>query len=249
MSPESGFALFLALLWGPTAIWLGYRALRGHRRRLSGSLEIASQPMRGAQPIPAEPEALVSQGFWVCGACRSVNRREANRCYRCRTAMDPADQPGPSGQPARRMVPVMAEGVPVMAGATTRSSGGVVRTSLSPASPRTSHPVPVLIARGPGPVSTAAPRGTPAAVPACPFLGFRDDPSTRCDFPDPRNLCHSGSGRGATSFASPRRLLSGKAGTVRPREIGAAHQVSHCLTAAHDGCSRYPAVEAIAASR
>ena len=270
MSSELGFVLFSALLWGPTALWLGYRALRGHRSRLSGSFDIASEPMRGPQPAPDEPEALVSQGFWVCGACRSLNRREANRCYSCKTAMDSSDEPAPSGQPVRRMVPVMAEGVPVMAEGVpvmaegvpvmaggvpvmaegvARSSGEAARTSAPPATPWAGHPVPVVPVRDPGAVVTDAPRETPAAVSVCPFLGFKDDPSTRCDFPDPRNLCHAGSGRGATLFASPRRLLAGKSGAVRPQEIGAAHQVSRCLTAAHQQCARYPAVEVVAANR
>jgi hypothetical protein len=230
MSPELGFALFFTLLWGPTALWLGYRALREHRSRLSESFNIASEPVRSSQPVSGEPEALVSQGFWVCGACRSLSRREANRCYSCQTAMGSTDQPPPAEQPVRPMVPVMAEIAP-------------------PATPWIDQPVLDVPVRDPEPVLTAAPREAPAGVPVCPFLGFRDDPSTRCDFPDHRNLCHAGSGRGATSFASPRRLIPGKVGTVRSQEIGAAHQMSRCLTAAHEQCARYPAVEVVAASR
>ncbi len=52
MSPELGFALFLTLLWGPTALWLGYRALRGHRSRRSGSFNVASDTAPSPVPGP-----------------------------------------------------------------------------------------------------------------------------------------------------------------------------------------------------
>ena len=87
-------------------------------------------------------------------------------------------------------------------------------------------PAPVIaaLADDPAPVLTAAQRATPLSPPVCPFLGFRDDPSTRCDYPDPRNQCH------ATSSASRRQFLPGQAGAKRSREIDASHQQSRCLT-------------------
>jgi len=86
----------------------------------------------------------------------------------------------------------------------------------------------------------AAPEA-PAAIPVCPYLGFGGDPSTRYDFPDPANLCHATSARGATSPAFARRFVTGMAGTRRPQPVETGHQASCCLTAAHRRCARYPA--------
>ena len=242
MSPELGFALFLTLLWGPTALWLAYRALRGHRSRRSELFTVGSETV----PIPpratGKPEALASQGFWVCGACRSLNRRVARHCYSCQTAMGSTGQPAPGVQPVRRMVPVMAEGL-------ARRSGRAARTTAPPVTPGTdAHGLEVL-ADDPGLVLTVASHEAVAGAPACPFLGFRNDPSTRCDFPDPRNLCHASSERGAPSFPSRRQFIPGNAGSMRPQEIGAPHQKSDCLTAAHERCARYPAAQLVTANR
>jgi hypothetical protein len=241
MSPELGFALFLTLLWGPTALWLGLRALRGHQSRRSGPFNVASDTAHSSLPGPGVADALLSQGFWVCGECRSVNRREAKRCYGCETAMEPDSQPTPEAQPVRRMVPVMAEGVAV-------PSGGAARTTAPAATSWTNPAVFDVLKSDPEPVVTAAPPEVAAAVPVCPFLGFRNDPSTRCDFADPRNSCHATSARGGASLASPRRFIPGKAGSTRSQEIGASHQTSLCLTTAHEQCARYPAVQVVAAN-
>jgi hypothetical protein len=85
-------------------------------------------------------------------------------------------------------------------------------------------PAPVVLPAAPDPGRTA--RAIPVVAPsACPFLGFKDDPSTRCDFPDPRNVCH----------ASPRRL------SRKAQAIPLQHQSTWCLTAEHGRCDRYPA--------
>jgi hypothetical protein len=242
MSPELGFALLLTLLWGPTALWLAYRALRGHRSRRSELFTVGSETVPIPLRAPGQPEGLASQGFWVCGACRSMNRRKAKHCYSCQTAMGSTGQPAPGVQPVSRMVPVMAEGL-------ARRSGETTRTTAPPAAPGTDLPRLDVLARDPGLVLTAAPHEAVTGAPVCPFLGFRNDPSTRCDFPDPRNLCHAASERGAPSFASPWRFIPGNAGSMRPQEIGASHQKSDCLTAVHERCARHPAAQLVAATR
>jgi hypothetical protein len=256
MSPELGFALFLTLLWGPTALWLAYRAIRGRRNQRSESFNVASETVTSPTLAPGRPEELAAQGFWVCGACRSLNRREAKRCYSCKATPGSTAQPSPAQQPVggmvavmaeavpvkADMVPVMAEAVPVMATSVARSSVEPARTTPALAT-RQTDPVPDGLADEPAPVLIAASLAAPAGPPVCPYLGFKSDPSTRCDYPDPRNQCHAASGRGATSFTLP-RFIPGKAGTGRPQEITGSHQQSHCLTAAHEACARYPAVQA-----
>ena len=255
MSPELGFALFLTLLWGPTALWLGLRALRGHRSRRSGTFNVASDTANSGLSAPSVADALLAEGFWVCGACRSVNRRGAKRCYGCKKALDTKAKPMPEAQPVRRMVPVMAEGVAVPSGggasgtaptAASWSNPAVLAATLVPAATPRSDPrvfdVPQV---DPGPVLAEATQEVRAGVPVCPFLGFKNDPSTRCDFADPRNFCHAAAERGGASSASPRRFIPGKAGGTRSQEIGASHQISLCLTTAHERCERYPALQAV----
>ena len=147
MSPELGFALFLTLLWGPTALWLAYHAVRGRRSRRSESFRVASETVPNSLVAPGRPEVLVAQGFWVCGACHSLNRREAGRCYSCKAMMGSTGQPAPAQQPARGMVAVMAEPepakaemVPVMAQAVPVIAA--VTPSLAAALPRRSRPPP-----------------------------------------------------------------------------------------------------------
>lgn len=152
--------------------------------------------------------------------------------------MEPSGQPAPVTQPARPMVPVMAEAVAVPA-------GGAARTTAPAAAPWTNPAAFNVLESEPEPVVSAAPHEAPAGVPVCPFLGFKNDPSTRCDFADPRNVCHAASAPGAASSAFPRRLIPGKAGSTRSQEIGASHQSSLCLTTAHEQCARYPAVQAL----
>jgi len=392
------------------ALWLSRRALRRHRERLSGSSSAASEPKRNAVSSPQVVAAYVGQDeFWVCWSCRSLNRREAGKCYRCHTAMGSARPPAPASPPARRRVPVMAEGIarsPAGAGATPMGLAATARVvtgkqamvaidvatpraiprysvPLSPApqpkavpvaapvavspavpvaapvavSPAVSvaapvavspavpvaapvavspavpvaapvpvapvvpreavpvavaapvaspvpvaatpvaSPVPVVAApvaspvpvaatpvaspvpvaatpvaspapvtpaapavapvsvappvpmaaapvASPVPVASPAPRQAVESVSVCPFLGFRDDPSTRYEFPDAANLCHAASERGSAPPASSRRFGIGKASTVRSQPIDLEHQKTRCLSAMHEQCSRYPAVKA-----
>jgi hypothetical protein len=242
VSTELGLVLLVTLLWGPTALWLAYRAVLGHRGRLSGSSDIAYEPMRSSQPSTDEIEALVARdGFWVCWTCRSLNRREAKVCYGCKTAMDSAGRQAPAEPAVTRMVPVMADGI-------ARSAGEVAGATVSRVASGDALPAPGVLVRDPVPVFLAAPRESPRGAPACPYLGFRDDPTTRCDFPDPRNLCHAAPDRGETPFAFPRGLITRKGSTTRSSPIGPEHQGSTCLAATYEQCARYPAAEAVAAN-
>jgi hypothetical protein len=243
MSPEQGLVLFVALLLGLTALALIVRSLRAHRARRAGSSSDASEPVPSSLPSSQEIASLVGQdGFWVCLTCRSLNRREAKRCYACHAAVDSPSQPAPGALPVGRAVPVKAARV-------ARSVGKTGETTVAVAAAAKAVPAPGVQVLDPGPGSLGAPAAAAPGLPVCPFLGFRDDPSTRCDFPDPRNLCHATSKRGARFFASPRRFVPRKAGTARSRPIAAEHQKSRCLSATHVQCARYPAVEVVAASR
>jgi hypothetical protein len=297
MSPELGFVLFITLLWGPTALWLAYRSVRGRQGWIREGFTVEGEQMRSSQVVPDEVEALVgSDEFWACEVCRSLNKREANRCYGCRTPKGSAARQAPEEPPISRWVPVMADGV-------ARHSGEAARATVALATPRIAAPAPEILVRAREHVLAAAPearavaaappeaRAASAAAPearvlaaapseapearvlaaatpevrafsaatpevrafsaapsVCPYLGFRNDPSSRCDFPDPRNLCHATSERGSASAASPRRFATGTAGARRPQLIGVEHQNARCLTDTHEKCVRYAAVEAVAAT-
>ena len=242
MRPELAFALFLVLLSAVTALWLGNRALRERRAHLSVAPDLASEPTQRSQFGTGWPESLVSQSSWFCRACGSLNRLEASLCHSCARARASAGHQLPAETAGTGMIPVMAADF-------ARSRGEATRTALTLAAPWAYFPVPDRLVRDPERVLSAAPREAPVGVPVCPFLGFKSDPSTRCDFPDPRNLCHATSERGAMSLAPTRRFVTGIAGAKRPQPIGAEHQKSRCLTATHGQCARYPAVELVAANR
>ena len=298
MTPEIGFVLILMLLWGPTALWLVYRAARGPRGRSVGFVDAAAAWEDRPQPAPdpADPTERPGEG-WVCTTCHSVNRPRASRCYACgaspesgavakpaevpttypgvavmgtaapvaRPAMDgptprvPVAATSVAGTPtteAAPLAPMPREPAPVAGVAVRPASAAVVaRTSSGPATPVTPLPpmpaavlpAAVLPAAAPDPVRTA--RAVPVIAPqACPFLGFKDDPSTRCDFPDARNVCHAPAPAGATWEARVRRLGSGMPSGGRSRVVDAAHQASHCLTPGHDRCPRFPEPEQAAAA-
>ena len=264
MSPELGIALIVTLLGGPTALWITFSRLHGYRRRHpSESSASVPEPVRSSQLTPAEFEALVgSDGLWVCGTCRSLNRREANRCYSCRTRKGMAGRQAPREPAVSRGVPVMAQdlarssrepavsrGVPVMAQDLARSSREAAGTPVAIATARSALPGPEVRVPAPEHVLFAGPPEASAGPPVCPFLGWRADPSTRYDFPDPGNRCHATSERGVMSVASPRQILTGMVGTERAQPISVRYQESRCLTAAHNECARYPAAEGVATSR
>ena len=94
----------------------------------------------------------------------------------------------------------------------------------------------------PGVAAPARPaRRLPAqsTVPSvCPFIGFKDDPATRCDYPDARNVCHAAAANAGSSTPMPWRL--GRGGRGRSVAIMPDHQSAVCLTAGHRQCGRYP---------
>jgi len=264
MSPELGIALVVTLLWGPTALWLAYRTIRGRQGRQPFDPSIAvSVPVRTTQRTRDELDAQVeSDGFWVCATCRSLNLREANRCYSCRTAKGIPGQQTPGGLPVSRGYPVMADGiarspgglqgnrgVPVMAPGLTRSPGESARATAAVAVASNPTPAHEILVRASLHDASSSLLEAPEGVPVCPFIGWRDDPSTRYDFPDPANLCHATSQQGTMAAASARRIPTGGGDHRRPQPIDPEHQKSRCLTAAHGMCARYPGVEVVAATR
>ena len=87
----------------------------------------------------------------------------------------------------------------------------------------------------------SAPSGTPAV---CPYLRFKDDPATRCDYPDARNVCHAASASGGATLPTLRRLVRGVRARTLP--ISPDFQATTCLTADYERCARYPAAAGLA---
>jgi hypothetical protein len=218
MNVELVLVLFVALLYGPTVLWLVLRTLRGHRRRLPESF--ASEHTSGSQLASRDGEALDDpDAFWACAGCRSLNRRESSRCYSCRMAKDSASRPAPGQQTVSGWVPVMAADIAEPAGV----AGG---TAVIPPAPLIPPKMPEVSDGAPERPTVAVGPGAPAVATVCPFLGLRSDPSTRYDFPDPGNSCRP-------------------AGTTRSQPIDLGHQQSRCLTAEHVQCARYRAVDVV----
>ena len=221
MNAELLLVLFVALLYGPTVLWLVFRTLRGYRRRVPESG--VSERMRTSQLAPGEGESLDDpDAFWACGGCRSLNRRESNRCYSCRMAKDSASRLAPGQQTVSGWVPVMADDI-------ARSTGVAVGTAGIPPATWNAPKTPEVPVGAPEQPTVAARPEAPAGATVCPFLGLRNDPSTRYDFPDPGNSCRP-------------------TGTTRSQPIDLGHQQSRCLTAAHVQCARYRAVEVVVAA-
>ncbi len=172
MSSELALVVIVALLWGPTALWLIIRFVRGPRESTrnvgmgDGTIE-APGPLVWPKPGVKElAELIVQDEYWVCEACRSINRPSSRRCYACRlkrgAALPTTEAPAP--------VPVMTEseerravgpGVPVEVVA----PAAVVAAASNPAPP----------AGGPGQGDAAAPR--PTAVPG-PSIVVAPHPAT-----------------------------------------------------------------------
>jgi len=239
MSPELGGVLLITILYGPVAVWLIYRAFRGPRARLHQPFNALSEPIGSLQPARDEVATPVaSDGFWVCGACSSLNRREANRCYACRTGKGLADVSSPGELPVSPGVAGMAAGIAQSSGETAATTTALAPRGIAPGAPE-------ILARAPLARSSTAPSGVSDGVPICPLLGFRDDPATRYDFADPRNCCHAVAGRDDRPVAFARRFVNGVTGTGRSQPIDVEHQAARCLTAAHAQCARYLAVETV----
>jgi hypothetical protein len=219
MNVELVLVLFVALLYGPTVLWLVVRTLRGHRRRLPESF--ASEHASSSQLASRDGEALDDpDAFWACAGCRSLNRRESSRCYSCRLAKDSASRPAPGQQTASGWVPVMADDI-------AESTGAAGGAAVIPPAPWSAPKMLEVPDGAPEQPTVAVGPGAPGVATVCPFLGLRSDPSTRYDFPDPGNSCRP-------------------AGTTRSQPIDLGHQQARCLTVAHVHCARYRAVEVVA---
>jgi hypothetical protein len=97
MSLEAA-AIILALLWGPTALWLIFRALRG---QTGGTRESFVREPARLQTVQAPLEAVIRNEYWICKDCRSVNHLGAMQCYACGIKRPPpqpvAPHPTPTG--------------------------------------------------------------------------------------------------------------------------------------------------------
>ena len=242
VSTELGLVLLVTLLWGPTALWLGYRAIRGHRGRLSGSSGVAFEPMRSSQPSLDEIEALVARDrFWVCWTCRSLNRREARVCYGCQAAMGSAGGQTPGELPVtphgpgdgRRDRTILRRGcrgdrVPCRQPGTLsrlRMSSFAIQCPCS-SRPHARHPGVSLPVRTwgsgmiPRPGATFRTRGTSATRPP---NGARRR-SRPPDGSSPARAAPRGRGRSTRSTRGPRacrRRTSSVPGTLPPRPVAA----------------------------
>ena len=265
MSIETA-ALIVALLWGPTALWLIFRVVRG-----TGSQRPEGFADRHEQ-VRLAPEALLLD-YWVCNDCRSVNHQGANHCYSCGIDRAPVERvrqaepvtmdPVPIGNawvPVMDAAPDAGVIVPVAATAARGASrprsrrwnvvGGApgaigdasVAAHMEPALPDSvAPPAPAAALVAPSVAAPAPRRRRPAqssVPPVCPFIGFQDDPATRCDYPDARNVCHAAAASAGSSSPMPWRL--GRGGRGRSVAILPDHQSAVCLTADHRQCGRYP---------
>ena len=243
MSPELGGVLLITILYGPIALWLIFRAFRGPRVRFHQPFKALSEPIGSSQLARDElATPVASDGFWICGTCSSLNRREANRCYACRTGKGSAAERAPGELPVSPGVPGMADGI-------ARSSGETAGTTVALTVPRISPPAPERLVRTAEHARSAAPLEVLGGVPICPLLGFRDDPATRYDFPDPRNCCHAVSRRNGTPVPFARRFVNGVTGAGRSQPISVEDQEARCLAPAHEQCARYLAVEIVTAQQ
>jgi hypothetical protein len=76
--------LVVGLLWGPAAVWLLYRSLRGR----SGGRMANRRPGGESETTPVWPAGLrvdlvLGVKYWACRRCRSFNRSGSSRCSSC----------------------------------------------------------------------------------------------------------------------------------------------------------------------
>ena len=243
MSPELGGVLLITILYGPIAVWLAFRAFRGPGVRFRQPFNALSEPI-GSSDLARDElvSPVASDGSWICGACSSLNRREANRCYACRTDKGFAAEQAPGQLRTSAGFAGMADG-------TARSSAATAGSSVALAAPTVSPPAPERLVSAGGDAWSAAPPAALAGVPICPLLGFSDDPATRYDFPDPRNCCHAVERRNGTPVPFARRLVNGVTGGGRSQLISVEIQEARCLTPAHERCARHLAVHVVSAQQ
>ncbi len=273
VSPELGFLLFVALLWGPTALWLVYRGVRGPRSRDIAAFGISSSAP-GNDPPVADVPADEAADFWICDACRSVNRRQSRHCYSCSAVRGttPVDRPDESG--VTPWVPVMAEGIARPAAMAVVTSTPTVMAGTAPVTPRTADAgfpaetatapraaVRAAVAATSATTSTTAaarPDASPQPLPAVSLQpapeAVPDAPAGACPYlglrADPAtrfdfpDATHACHARSTTGRRRGPRPLRGARGR-RPDApaIAMDHQAAYCLSAAHRGCPFYPPAE------
>ncbi len=235
--------LFFALLFGPTTLWLLYRATRSPTGIAPGSMS-ASELGSG----------------WVCKVCNSLNLARTERCYRgCSRRPTPAAPlvPAAEAQPLvavgpgrplerRRQGPITlavpagvgaaamvrpelanqlpsrppADGSVVLGGAASVSNGdSTLRPGSSERPLRPGVPVMELLPVQQTPEGRGAGDFLAPVPDACPLLGLRRDARTHFVFPDPEHRCYA---------------------TVAPGKVDVRHQETYCLRA-HRDCMRFRA--------
>ncbi len=251
MSPGVALIIVVLLLWGPTALWLVYRSTRSEREAPLFQGVEAERESTGAGAVNT---LVIEGGYWVCRSCRSVNRPDSSRCYNCRADRDAGPAMQTAEQVRTRPGPMMAAGAqptdpertaavapkqsgpgrgalwgPLLAPSPAASSTPVARPSAPPTETRTSLS---------GPPELEVPvAGTPIV---CAYLGTRDDPATRFDFPYAGNRCHAGVPRDAGPAVGARlRQVVSRFSGQGPLAIAVEQQASLCLTTAHVRCPRY----------
>jgi hypothetical protein len=169
MSPELSLAAVLALLLGPTAVWLALRVVRASDQQRSGTF--AGQPA-GWLAAPAGDSAPL-QRFWLCRSCSSANHDGATRCYGCMLPRDEAD-------PVRAAAPAASSEAPPASAVAGRAEPGHARpwvpvidvAPMEDGVGPTAEPAVITVAatQGPGPapadlelVAVVAERGLPVA--------------------------------------------------------------------------------------
>lgn len=151
--------------------------------------------------------------------------------------------PGAATPPAPVAAPLVGAVAAGGSVATVAARAQVTSPGPAPASPTSASPA--VAATAPGDASGGGPVTRQEAGPdgratrpepslaeppgVCPFLGLRDDPSTRLDFADSRNACH----------AAARRNAGGGRARGKAQPIPPAYQGTTCLTAHHAACPSY----------
>ena len=186
MSSETALVVVIALLWGPTMLWLLFRLVRGPTSHSEyGVRDRPASRRQAVAPAVADLNSLVdTYGFWLCESCKSLNRREAKRCYACRAQRDRAT-PQPGATPnAPAPVPVMdttttwtavGPGHPArpspaaapLAAATTAGAPAAASTTASPevqTAAVAAVPAAIVASAAPRPVRAGDDRGVPVSA-------------------------------------------------------------------------------------
>ena len=220
MNVELVLVLFVALLYGPTVLWLVLRTLRGHRRRLPESWRLRT-PARLAGRIRRRRGARRS------GRVLGLRRLPFAEPARVEPLLQLSDGEGLRQSPGCRP----ADGERLGPGDGRRHRRTHRRGGWDHGDPSGTLECPGDCPRSLAELSSSrrcCSRTRASAARRLPVSRVANDPSTRYDFPDPGNSCRP-------------------TGTTRSQPIDLGHQQSRCLTAAHVQCARYRAVEVVVA--